>query len=127
MSKKCACGNGLLRDTKWGEICGICDYKIEHGEWDEFTVEIINRFGLKLFRFCFSDGSKKLSYGKTVGDAFRALELSEKAVSMLDHYDVITPNHFRYGEISDNIHRESYKELIEKICEDFIEEGGDGI
>lgn len=95
----CPCGNGLLRTTKWGEICGICDYKLEHGEWDEFVVQIINDNGKNLFRIIFSDGTEEFGIGKDIGEAFNSIGLGPGALSAIDHYEIITPGHYRDGRM----------------------------
>jgi hypothetical protein len=100
MSEKCPCGNSLgLRKTKWGKICGICDYKIEHGEWDYPTVQIINKFNLKLFQITFMDGSERFGYGKDLAEALRSIGLGSGSVSAISHYEVITSGQFRSGKV----------------------------
>lgn len=100
MSDKCPCGNSLgLRETRWGKICGICDYKIENSEWDGPTVQIVNKFSLKLFQITFLDGSERFGYGKNLAEALKSIGLGSGSISAIAHYEVITPEHFRSGKV----------------------------
>ena len=87
---ECPCGNGLTHHTEWGEICRICEYKIEHKEWDEPALRVVERAGKKVFRFIFIDGSEEFGIGKNVDEAFKSIGLGSDSMRVLDYYEVLT-------------------------------------